>query len=234
MVKMMLHLQDNANIEVYGVLGNGVEVELPADGIAYKVLAGDYLTVTDTDEVDVKADITEIGTNLSDAGDRIETDVTVVINGDGSRIEHKITLAEATPKVASFELEDADSLNGNLLKSLDINVTSGDTVITATDIYAALLSQGSFDIEDQYGEDLDNDDFNSSTGEFTFFRGKQKLGLTISDINSANDDDVEVRSNGTVSTKIYVGGNNGVVEGDSFNLTLTINGKTQTVKVYVK
>ncbi|RTQ86346.1 S-layer homology domain-containing protein [Lysinibacillus telephonicus] len=225
---------DNANIEVYGVLGNGVEVELPADGIAYKVLAGDYLTVTDTDEVDVKADITEIGTNLSDAGDRIETDVTVVINGDGSRIEHKITLAEATPKVASFELEDADSLNGNLLKSLDINVTSGDTVITATDIYAALLSQGSFDIEDQYGEDLDNDDFNSSTGEFTFFRGKQKLGLTISDINSANDDDVEVRSNGTVSTKIYVGGNNGVVEGDSFNLTLTINGKTQTVKVYVK
>src|SRR5690606_14417357 len=64
------------------------------------------------------------------------------------------------------------------------------------------------------------------------------LELTITDIDSSKDKGV-VTSNGTSKTAITLDDTTtdtqeGLEAGDSFNLTLTIDGQSQTIKVFVK
>ncbi|WP_421663818.1 S-layer homology domain-containing protein [Lysinibacillus telephonicus] len=234
---------DRAGIEVYGVLSNGVEVELPTS--AYTVLAGDKLESDGTD-VFAKA---SAATKLAEHGvTRFDSGVTVVINKDGSQIDHKIVVADEDPIITSFKLKDDESIAGNLLSTLDItfdNVSDGN-LLDYVEIFEALEAQGTYEFEDQYGNEYEegkNDTENpflDENGVLTLFNNTdakpstEKLRLTITNINSENDDDVVISKNGSNLTSITLGGDNGLNKGDSFDLTLTIDGKTQKLKVYVK
>nr|WP_106783582.1 S-layer homology domain-containing protein [Lysinibacillus timonensis] len=238
---------DTAGIEVYGVLGNGIEVELPDDGVAYVVLASDYLETNGVDafvsnDPRVASEITtKSGTQ------EISTGVVVVLN-DGTRVSHALTLTDAPLVVKQLEFEDAESLAGNLLTTLDVKLTSSvaaNNKLDASEIFAALASQSVFDIEDQYDNDIYNNkdnasdakNFNKTTGEFYFFDGntKEKLLLTISDVNESGKDSV-IEKNGTNEAAIQLeaaSSDQGLTAGDSFTLTITVDGQEQVLKVNI-
>ncbi|MFP3919853.1 S-layer homology domain-containing protein [Lysinibacillus telephonicus] len=226
---------DVADIEVYGVLSNGVEVEITGVAGLYQVLPGDYLkstaTTTTVDSTDVVADLGEIGTKFDAAGDQsLETGVRVVINATGESIAHKLVVTEARAKAADITLEDSNSIAENDLVELDVTATTSG-VISSSDILAALDAH-TFEVEDQYGNEAT---FNENTGRFVFDGTDREftsgLTLTVSDIVTANDD-VKAKDNGRATVSVG-SSEDKVVAGDYFTLTIAVDGVSKTVRVNV-
>ncbi len=213
---------DVAGIEVYGVLSNGVEVELPKD--AYKVIAGDYLV---SDGSDVVVDVTKANIRFAEPGlQTIETGVKVVINANGKEVSHALKLLEEAPKFTKLKLKDYDSLSGAELTSLDVEVTDGS--LSNEDLFGSLFDAALLELKDQYDTkfEIKNDNKHLYTkGELTV---DKKLGLTISNINTAAEN-VKPKNNGTNSVSI-----DKLDTGDSFDLTISVDGVSKTVKVYIK
>ncbi|MBM7609059.1 hypothetical protein JOD29_002325 [Lysinibacillus composti] len=227
--------KDFANIEVYGVTSNGVEVELPKSAYSISAVSGAKYLDLDVTSGDVATTQTAVDKLKESGVTSIDTEVAVIINKDGQRVTHALTIGEDDPAVAALNVKDKESASEKSVKSFDVNIASGATSISTTNLLDALannnaIAEGKWDLEDQYGEDV-----TVSGTTVTFFDGStDQLKLRISDVNAANDEDYKVTSNGTSSASINVGSANGVQEGDSFTLTISVDGVEQSYKVYVK
>ncbi|WP_016839330.1 S-layer homology domain-containing protein [Ureibacillus thermosphaericus] len=218
---------DKAGIEVYGVLSNGVEVEITDVPGAFQVLPGDYLkstAATSEDSVEVVADKDEIGDKFAAAGiQTLETGVRVVINATGEVIVHKITVSEARPKAATIKLKDSKSINENNLEKLNVEITEG--VITSAKILEA-LAEHTFEVKDQYDNKA-----SFAGGKFTFTYDdtyESSLTLTVRDLVTQND--VKVRNNGRADVVIG-NSDNEVKDGDYFTLIIAVDGVSKTIRV---
>lgn len=220
--------KDDATIKVFGLIGN-LEVEIHnAVGKGFNVSTESKYLNTDGNQVTANVEAIQADGILDDKTDRYEAEILVTINETGETIKHTITLAREDAVVKSnFELIDKRSLSEKLLEDIEIDITTEDTALITSELFAEILEEGFFEIEDQYGNDAV---FNN--GIVTFFDGTTKnIRLTISEIDSENDKNV-VTSNGSSPTiKLGAGG---LAEGDTFDLTLTVNSKYQTIKVYLK
>lgn len=219
---------DEAGISVVGLIGK-LEVGIPTD---------EYNIVTDskylsTDNKEVTADTASIKADgiLDKETDKYEADILVTINDTGETIRHTLTLTREGAKANSFKINDSSGLAKKTLESLNIKYSevSQDLKLTADEIFKEI--EGKFDLNDQYNNKFLS--YSTATGKVEFFDGStDKIRPIISEINSDKDKDV-VSSNGTENMTITLG-ENGLTEGDTFDLTLTIGGKSQTIKVYIK
>ncbi|KGR90055.1 hypothetical protein CD30_13860 [Ureibacillus massiliensis 4400831 = CIP 108448 = CCUG 49529] len=240
---------DDAGITVYGVLGNGLEIELTNPN-SYQIIPGKYLTGDSSTGITASGSYNNV---LTDEGDKVETEVTVIINEDGTSITHALTLVNEEPKVsARFAVVDKDSLGNSLLEDITVDystVNSNDGALKLDEIINEILSEGKFDVEDQFDQDVlktydaNGNDLNSNSGprninvtngEVTFANGTdtEKVVFTISDINSNNDKGV-VTGNASQNLSVDLG-SDGLESGDSFTLTLSIDGKSQAIKVFLQ
>ncbi|MBB5149828.1 S-layer homology domain-containing protein [Ureibacillus thermosphaericus] len=223
--------QDTAGIEVYGVLSNGVEVEITNIAGAFQVLPGDYLTTSDV--VDVKADVTSKALrDILDANgyQSVETGVRVVINATGEEILHKIVISDAPGKAASIKLKDSNSISEKELEVLEIKLTSNQ--ITGEDILNALKAHN-FEIKDQYGKKVTVDEITNGRVKFTHDSSDDTydgsgVTLTISDVFTQNDN-VKVQNNGRLDVKI--GGTPALSVGDYFTVTIKVDGVSKSLRV---
>lgn len=220
---------DDANIQVFGLIGDN-EVELPSS--AYNITTDSkYLTI-EGNRVTANPEAIDADGILENETDKYEAEIRITINETGETITHSITISRENVKASGkFELIDKNSLSEKLLKDIEIDISENDLQLTTSDLFSEILEEGFFEIEDQYGNEPLS--INASTGEVIFFDGSSDyIRPIISEVNSSNDD-VVISSNGTSSTTIKLG-ENGLTEGDSFTLTLTIDDASQSIRVYIR
>ncbi|MBM7609060.1 hypothetical protein JOD29_002326 [Lysinibacillus composti] len=228
---------DDADIKVFGLMGD-LEVEIGnEDGNAYTISTESKYLNTDGKRVTANLEAIKADNIFEDKFDKYEAEILVTINETGETIRHTLTLTREEAKVSNskFELIDRKSLSEKLLDDVDVELTASiiaDGKLDSEEIFKELLEEGSLVIVDQYGND--HVSFSTPTGEVTFFDGTEKyIGLTITDVKSNNDSGV-ITSNGTRGTTINLGMDDGLTTGDSFNLAISIDGKSQTLHVYLK
>ncbi|MFP3917904.1 S-layer homology domain-containing protein [Lysinibacillus telephonicus] len=220
---------DDANIQVFGLVGDN-KVELPSS--AYNITTDSrYLTI-DGNRVTANPEAIDADGILENETDHYEAEIRITINETGETITHGLTISRENVKAnGKFELIDKNSLSEKLLKDIEIDISENDLQLTTSDLFSEILEEGFFEIEDQYGNEPLS--INASTGEVIFFDGSSDyIRPIISEVNSSNDD-VDISSNGTSSTTIKLG-ENGLTEGDSFTLTLTIDDASQSIRVYIR
>lgn len=220
---------DDANIQVFGLVGDK-EVELPSS--AYNITTDSrYLTI-EGNRVTANPEAIDADGILENETDKYEAEIRITINETGETITHSITISRENVKASGkFELIDKNSLSEKLLKDIEIDISENDLQLTTSDLFSEILEEGFFEIEDQYGNEPLS--INTSTGEVIFFDGSSDyIRPIISEVNSSNDD-VVISSNGTSSTTIKLG-ENGLTEGDSFTLTLTIDDASRSIRVYIR
>lgn len=220
---------DDANIQVFGLVGDN-EVELPSS--AYNITTNSkYLTI-EGNRITANSEAIDADGILENETDKYEAEIRITINETGKTITHNITISRENVKASGkFELIDKNSLSEKLLKDIEIDISENDLQLTTSDLFSEILKEGFFEIEDQYGNEPLS--INASTGEVIFFDGSSDyIRPIISSVNSSNDD-VVISSNGTSSTTIKLG-ENGLTEGDSFTLTLTIDDASQSIRVYIR
>lgn len=233
---------DEAGIEVYGVLSNGVEVEITDIPGAFQVLPGDYLkpkystSATTPDVIDVYADADSeaLKDAFKAAGyQNIETGVRVVINATGEEILHKLVVSEAPGKAASIKLKDSNSISEKDLEILEVKLTSTNA-ITGEQILEE-LDKHVFEIKDQYGKKVTVDDITNGRVKFTHdssdatYTGSG-VTLTISDVFTQNDN-VKVKNNGRHD--VVIGGTPALSVGDYFTVTIKVDGVSKSLRVKV-
>ncbi|WP_421663811.1 S-layer homology domain-containing protein [Lysinibacillus telephonicus] len=220
---------DDANIQVFGLVGDK-EVELPSS--AYNITTDSrYLTI-EGNRVTANPEAIDADGILENETDKYEAEISITINETGETITHSITISRENVKASGkFELIDKNSLSEKLLKDIEVDISENDLQLTTSDLFSEILEEGFFEIEDQYGNEPLS--INASTGEVIFFDGSSDyIRPIISEVNSSNDD-VVISSNGTSSTTIKLG-ENGLTEGDSFTLTLTIDDASRSIRVYIR
>ncbi len=219
---------DDANIKVVGLIGD-VEVEFPSS--SYNVTTDSKYLSINGNQVTANLAAIEADGILENEADQYEADIVITINETGETIKHTLTLSREDVKVrGKFELVDKESISGKLLKDIDIELSEYSLQLTTSDLFNEILEEGFFEIEDQYGNEVP---FTVATGQVTFFDGRTDyIRPIISKVNSSNDD-VVISANGTNNATIKLG-ENGLTSGDSFDLTLTIDEQSITIKVYIK
>ncbi|RKJ61336.1 hypothetical protein D7X33_26985, partial [Butyricicoccus sp. 1XD8-22] len=127
----------------------------------------------------------------------------------------------------NFKIVDNNSIRGKEITNIYIDSFDEELELTVSDLYNNILAVGSFEIIDQYGNDYQS--FNPAIGEVTFFDGSTRpIQPIISNINTI-DDEFRITSNGTNNIKIT-----GLSRGDSFNLKLSIDEVSLSIKVYIR
>nr|WP_146139645.1 S-layer homology domain-containing protein [Lysinibacillus timonensis] len=219
---------DEAAIKVVGLIGKQ-EVTL-AEGDYYVSTISDYLN---TDGTEVTADSAKIEADdlLENETSRYETDIQVVINDTGETIHHKISLAREKAVAKSLRLNDKSVYGKKALEDIIVEYTevSSDHQLTANEIFRELLEEGKFDSKDQYGNKI----VPSSIGAVSYIDGRtDNVRLIVTGIDSENDNGI-ISSNGSEDLSLKLG-ENGLSVGESFTLTLSLDDKSQTVKVYLR
>lgn len=227
-----VYIDDNVasrtEVEVYGVLGNGTEVQLSTD--AYTVVPNSKLTTEDSTFIKAKSvpgDFGKEGDQVVDAG------FEVVINDDGTVIANKLQIAEAAPKLVSVSVKDQDSVSGKQLTSFEIDE---DSELKASEILELLYDQAIVEFKDQYGNKYNEgkDSFDEVTGTFVDTIDNVNnddpavIRVTFSNVNDAADE-FTIVNNGSNNAQI-----NGLDKGDSFTLTLKVDDVTKSFIVRVK
>ncbi|RKJ32038.1 hypothetical protein D7X33_39895, partial [Butyricicoccus sp. 1XD8-22] len=223
---------DNTSIKVNGVKGD-LEIEIPAS---------EFNITTDSEYLNfngnvVTADTAKIDADglLDDEDDTYEVKVSVTVNDTGDTMEHSLTLTREEAIATGFRLNDKFVHGKKAVEEIDLeyrDVTddaTNDYVLTVNEMITELLEEGKFDVKDQYG----NKPSISGTGEVSFFDNtSENIRFIVTDINSDHDKGV-ISSNGSSNLSLKLG-ENGLTVGDSFNLTLTLDDKSQTIKVYIR
>ncbi|MFP3919279.1 S-layer homology domain-containing protein [Lysinibacillus telephonicus] len=221
---------DDAGIKVVGLIGDR-EVDIPNS--KYNIHAESEYLSTDGKKVTADTATIEADDILDNETDQYKADIVVTINDTGETIRYTLTLAREDAIANSFKVNDTSGLTKKTLEEIEIeyNDVSEDLILTASEIIEELVEEGTIEIKDQYNNKPIS--INNSTGKVEFYDGTSDyIKPIITDIISDNDKNI-VSSNGTTSMTIKLG-EDGLTIGDSFNLTLTIDDKTQTIKVYIK
>lgn len=218
---------DDANIKVFGFIGEE-KVELPFG--AFNITTDSkYITINGKS---VTANLAAIEADgiLEDDSDQYEVEIVVTINESGETITHSLTLTREDVKANSkFELVDKNSISGKLLKDIDVELEDYDLELTTSNIFSEILEEGSFEMEDQYGNEVR---LNGTTGEVIFFDGStDMIRPIISEISTEHNG--VISGNGTSSATLKLG-ENGLTNGDSFKLTLKIDEQSLSIRVYIK
>ena len=218
-------------VKVFGITGSGEKVRLP--GKAFSVLSTPYLTTTSQDSANVFATADAEDDLYSVSGtNTLETSYTVIISKTGEAIKRDVKVTDAKRVVAKLGFEDKGSVAGNALTSTEFEFTASQLngTITGEALINELLADADVTIADQFGFD-EGDDIKlhvTSSGAAVTFGGKDQAGVAITLSNISNED-VKVTNNGR-SDNLTV---TGLEENDSFALTLTVNGVSQSVLVHV-
>lgn len=223
---------DNTSIKVNGLKGD-LEIAIPSS---------EFNITTDSEYLNfngnvVTADTAKIEADglLDDVDDTYEVKVSVTVNDTGDTMEHSLTLTREEAITTSFKLNDKFVHGKKAVEEIDleyrevIDETLNDYTLTVNEIITELLEEGKFDVKDQYG----NKPTISETGEVSFFDNtSENIQFIVTDINSDHDKGV-ISSNGSRHLSLKLG-EKGLTVGDSFNLTLKLDDKSQTIKVYIR
>lgn len=233
--------EDTAGIEVYGKVGN-LEVEIFNINNAFAVEpVSKYLTLNNYGEVIVNESTTRndygLISSLDDEGESVNAEVLVTINETGEVIKHVLSIVNEDPRVEKkFVIKDTSTVSESKLDSIDLEITNSET-INLERLYEIIEeNSGAFDIKDQFDQEAEFVVENEGTTAYVKFKDgtKSRVVFTVSNINSTNDKNV-VTNNGTNKLQLLVGtvdGKSGLQVGDTFDLTISIDGKSQTIKVY--
>lgn len=217
----------DSTIKVYGFV-DGQKVKLPNSG--YNItINSDYLTINGNK---VSANIDAIKADgILDDDKTYEAEIVITINQTGEQLKHTIKLSSEKVKAnGKFRLINKNSISEKSLTSIDVEISDDDFEISAMDLFHEIDKEGYFDIEDQYGNEAE---FNPTTGLVTFADGSSReIRPIITNISTANKN-YKIFSNGTTNLTISIG-ENGLSQGDSFDLKLTIDDASVTVRVYLK
>lgn len=223
---------DNTSIKVNGVKGD-LEIAIPSS---------EFNITTDSEYLNFNGNVVTADTAkieaaglLDDEDDTYEVKVSVTVNDTGDTMEHSLTLTREQAITTSFKLNDKFIHGKKAVEEIDLeyrDVTdeaTNDYTLTINEIITELLEEGKFDVKDQYG----NKPSNSGTGEVSFFDNtSENIQFVVTDINSDHDKGV-ISSNGSSNLTLKLG-ENGLTVGDSFNLILRLDDKSQTIKVYIR
>lgn len=236
-------------LEVYGITASGDEVLLPSS--LYTVSTGDYLAHGTT--TDATANISESYIYVNSAGfakvdtesgpnkdskETLDATVKVTINQTGETIATKALIHEQsfTPEVAKLSINDNGT--GKELTELTVDIFSSET-FNLQYLLDALNDEGAeFRATDNYGvkyQQITNDPETitaTSQGVRVNFVDTLNTDATVkfivSNVNDL-DDDYKITGNSTATPVVT-----GLEDGTSFDLTLTVDGATKTIKVRVK
>ncbi|RKJ52243.1 hypothetical protein D7X33_31965, partial [Butyricicoccus sp. 1XD8-22] len=235
-------------LEVYGITASGDEVLLPSS--LYTVSTGDYLAHGTT--TDATANISESYIYVNSAGfakvdtesgpnkdskETLDATVKVIINQTGETIATKALIHEQsfTPEVAKLSINDNGT--GKELTELTVDISS--ETFNLQYLLDALNDEGAeFRATDNYGvkyQQITNDPETitaTSQGVRVNFVDTLNTDATVkfivSNVNDL-DDDYKITGNSTATPVVT-----GLEDGTSFDLTLTVDGATKTIKVRVK
>lgn len=225
--------RDDATVKVIGMVGD-IEVEFPDNLNLYNISrVGEYLS---TDGVDVTADIVAIRNDdvLKYDDDRYESEFEVTINNTGDVFKQKVTIVRENPKANTLNVTRKDKVGKVSLQELNLKLTddsNGDGVLSYLELFDAINDVASFEVKEQYGNKAS---ITGTTGEvkYTYVNNQiENLKITVSDIDSSLGSGI-VSANGTSNIQLRIG-NNGLKVGDSFTLTISIDGKTKALKAYI-
>lgn len=216
---------DDANIKVFGYIDDH-KVELPYSAFTITTNS-EYLSINGG-KVTANFQAIQADGVLNEEEDQLEAEVVITINDTGETIKHTLKLTRKEVKANdNFKIVDNNSIRGKEITNIYIDSFDEELELTVSDLYNNILAVGSFEIIDQYGNDYQS--FNPATGEVTFFDGSTRpIQPIISNINTI-DDEFRITSNGTNNIKIT-----GLSRGDSFNLKLSIDEVSLSIKVYIR
>jgi trimeric autotransporter adhesin len=216
---------ETADVTVYGVLANGVEIELaPTE---YTIVASGYVA-PNGDNTGVNATATA-GTELAkQAGiNSLPTALQVVVNETGEVITHGLEVSETPLTVASLKFTDEKSISGKEVSQFVITSGVTDGTISHTQILNAIINASAVTATDNYGNRYTESKIDAN-GVDTLVQNDVPFRITVSNVFDGNDN-FKINGNGSTITSV-----NNIGSGDSFTVTLNVGGASKTVKFVVK